>query len=70
MPVSYGQRLLDERDLYAERNSELHVLCHELLGELERLGHEGIHEYRKRLHDVPQSRIPADAARFPMRRGY
>jgi hypothetical protein len=60
-----GPRLRAERDLYAARNGELHVLCHELLTELERLGFDDVHKYRAKLHDVPQLRPD-----FPMRRDY
>jgi hypothetical protein len=44
--------------LWASRNGELHVLCHEMLGALEALGAdpEMIHGFRERLHDVPQCR--------------
>ena len=52
-------------ELYAARNTELHVLCHELITELERLGFDDVHKYRAKLHDVPQLR-----PEFPMRRGY
>lgn len=49
--------------VYADRNGELHVLCHEVLEELERLGADPdvIHGFRERLHNVPQSpRPPSD----------
>jgi len=52
-------------ELYAVRNTELHVLCHELITELERLGFDDVHKYRQRLQDVPQLRPD-----FPMRRDY
>jgi hypothetical protein len=52
-------------ELYAVRNTELHVLCHELITELERLGFYDVHKYRSRLQDVPQLRPD-----FPMRRDY
>jgi len=63
--ISFGQRLLDERDLYAKRNGELHVLCHEMLSALEERGHERVHEWREKLHAVPQL-----DPEHPMRRGY
>jgi hypothetical protein len=63
--ISYGQRLLNERDFYAERNGKLHVLCHEMLTALEELGHERVHEWREVLHRVPQL-----DPEHPMRRGY
>ena len=65
MPISYGQRLLDERDLYAKRNSRLHVLCHEMLTELEERGSENVHKYREVLHAVPQL-----DPEHPLRRAY
>ena len=40
----------------AERNGELHVLCHSMLTELESLGSPNIHKYREILHAVPQLR--------------
>lgn len=65
--ISFGQRLLDERDAYAARNGELHILCHEMLGALEEAGAPAdlIHEFRAKLHDVPQCR-----AEHPLRRNY
>ena len=55
-------------NLYAERNSELHVLCHDMFNALEYLGCESdvLHKFRERLHDVPQCRRVDD----PLRRGY
>ena len=54
-------------NLYAERNSELHVLGHDMLNALEYLGCESdvLHGFRERLHNVPQCR-----ADEPLRRGY
>lgn len=48
----------DQLALWASRNGELHVLCHEMLGELERanVSPDIIHGFRERLHDVPQCR--------------
>ena len=45
--------------MYAERNGELHVLCHEMLNALEYLGcdYDILHKFRSRLHDVPQCRV-------------
>jgi hypothetical protein len=63
--ISFGQRLLDERDRYAKRNGKLHELAHDMLTALEELGHERVHEWREVLHRVPQL-----DPEHPMRRGY
>jgi hypothetical protein len=48
------RRLQDERNRWAARNGELHVLAYEMLCELERLQCPKIHDFRQRLHAVPQ----------------